>query len=122
MKMKLLADVHISPITVAQLQKAGYEINRITDYLPANASDIEIIDFALQKEAFIITQDLDFSAIIAQSGIRQPSVISLRVGDAKPQVISKILKTVLPLVEKDLVSGAIISVEETKFRIRKLPI
>ena len=52
----------------------------------------------------------------------KPSVISLRVGNAKPQTIAVILKTILPLIEKDLISGSIVSVEETEFRVRKLPI
>ncbi|MCD6335989.1 MAG: hypothetical protein J7M27_11780, partial [Candidatus Latescibacteria bacterium] len=73
-------------------------------------------------ESVIETQDLDFSALIAQSGLNHPSVISLRVGDAKPQVISRILKTALPLIEGDLLEGAIVSLEETQFRVRKLPI
>jgi len=65
---------------------------------------------------------LDFSDIVAQSGDNKPSIISLRVGDAKPQMISKILHSILPMVERELVDGAIISVEETQFRIKKLPV
>jgi len=122
MKLKLIADVHISPITVAELQASGYEIHRVTEVLSAHASDVEIIELARREESVIVTQDLDFSALIAQSGLNQPSVISLRVGDAKPRVISRILKTVLPLIERDLVEGAIVSVEEPQFRVRKLPI
>ena len=122
MKLRLLADVHISPITVAELQASGYEIHRVTEVLPAYASDAEIIERARHEESVIVTQDLDFSALIAQSGLNHPSVISLRVGDAKPQVISRILKTALPLIEGDLLEGAIVSLEETQFRVRKLPI
>ncbi|OPX25073.1 MAG: hypothetical protein B1H02_02230 [Candidatus Latescibacteria bacterium 4484_107] len=122
MKLRLLADVHISPITVAELQASGYEIHRVTEVLPAYASDAEIIERARHEESVIVTQDLDFSALIAQSGLNHPSVISLRVGDAKPQVSSRILKTALPLIEGDLLEGAIVSLEETQFRVRKLPI
>lgn len=90
MKLNLIADVHISPITVAELQASGYDIRRMTEHLPADASDTDIIELAHREEAVLVTQDLDFSALIAQSGRNQPSVISLRVGDAKPQVISRI--------------------------------
>lgn len=122
MKLKLIADMHISPITVAELQASGYQIRRMTEYLSAYASDIEIVELARREEAIIVTQDLDFSALVAQSGLNGPSVVSLRAGDAKPQVISKILKTALPQIEADLIEGAIVSVEETQFRVRKLPI
>ena len=110
------------PADVAELQAAGYQIHRVAEYLPAYVSDVEIIELARQEGATIVTQDLDFSGLIAQSGLNQPSIISLRVGDAKPRVISRILKTALPLIEGDLVGGAIVSVEETQFRVRKLPI
>jgi predicted nuclease of predicted toxin-antitoxin system len=122
MSLKFLADVHISPLTVSELRASGYSIFRITEFLPANATDLDIIKCAMSKKAVIVTQDLDFSALIAQSGFNKPSVISLRVGNAKPNIISKILKTVLPLIENDLESGAIVSVEETQFRVRKLPL
>jgi len=122
MTIKFIADVHISPITVSILQEAGYQIRRITDFIPANSSDDKIVELAIHQGSTIVTQDLDFSAIIAQSGLVQPSVVSLRVGNAKPETIAKILKTMLPQIEKDLIDGSIVSVEESEFRVRKLPI
>ena len=77
---------------------------------------------AHQEKAVIITQDLDFSAIIAQSGLNGPSVISLRVANAKPDIITRILITMLPLIDADLIEGAIISIDEKEYRIKKLPV
>jgi predicted nuclease of predicted toxin-antitoxin system len=122
MKLKLIADIHISPLTVRALQNKGYDIDRITDKLAATATDKEIIQLAHQEKAAIITQDLDFSAIIAQSGLNGPSVISLRVVNTKPDTITRILITVLPLIEADLIEGAIISIDEKEYRIKKLPV
>jgi len=122
MKLKFIADVHISPLTVGELRTVGHQINRVIEFLSPKASDEEIIGFARREDLVIITQDLDFSALIAQSGLARPSVVSLRIGNAKPQVVSEVLKTVLPLIEADLKTGAIVSVEETYFRVRKLPI
>ena len=122
MALSFIADVHISPFTVNQLKKNGYEISRITEFLPATASDEQIIELARTKKAVIITQDLDFSALIAQSGETTPSVISLRVGNAEPQFISQLLQTIIPQIEKELFEGAIVSVDEIQFRIRKLPV
>lgn len=100
MKLKLIADVHISPITVTELRKSGYQINRVTEFLSAKASDIEIIELTIRQESAIVTQDFDFSAIIAQSGYNRPSVISLRVGNTKPLTIANILVAILPQVER----------------------
>jgi len=122
MKSKFIADIHISPLTIKELQKKGYDIIRVTDKLPATSLDKEIIQLAYQEKAVIITQDLDFSAIIAQSGLNGPSVISLRVANAKPDIITRILITMLPLIEAELREGAIVSIDETEYRIKKLPV
>jgi predicted nuclease of predicted toxin-antitoxin system len=120
--MHFIADMHISPLTVEELLKAGYSIIRVTDKLPATASDKDIVQLAYHEKAAIITQDLDFSAIVAQSGLQGPSIISLRVADAKPHAITAILKAVLPLVEADIVDGSLISIDEEEYRIRRLPV
>lgn len=122
MKLKFLADIHISPLTVKELKNKGYDIIRITDKLPATASDKEIIQLARKEKLVIITQDLDFSAIIAQSGLNSPSVISLRVANAKPNIITQLLITILPLIEADIAEGAIVSIDEKEYRIKKLPV
>ncbi len=122
MRPKLLADIHISPLTVAEIRANGYEIHRVSDFISASATDAKIIELAILERAAIITQDLDFSALVAQSGLNKPSIVSLRVSDAKPRRIATILKTVLPQIESDLREGAIVSIEETEYRIRKLPI
>lgn len=121
MKSKFIADIHISPLTVKELQKKGYDIIRVTDKLPTTSSDKEIIQLAYKEKAVIITQDLDFSAIIAQSGLGGPSIVSLRVDNAKPAIVTRILTTVLPLIESELCDGAIVSIDEKEYRIKKLP-
>jgi predicted nuclease of predicted toxin-antitoxin system len=122
MTSKFIADIHISPLTIKALQEKGYDIIRVTDKLPATSFDKEIIHLAYQEKAVIITQDLDFSAIIAKSGLKGPSIISLRVDNAKPDIITRILKTMLPLIETELREGAIVSINEKEYRIKKLPV
>jgi hypothetical protein len=39
MKLKFIADIHISPITVEALKNKGYNIIRLTDELPATSCD-----------------------------------------------------------------------------------
>ncbi len=122
MSLKLLADLHISPKTVEALRKSDYAISRVTDHLPPTATDQQIIELAERLQASILTQDLDFSALIARAGKTSPSLISLRVGNASPQDIAKFLLTLLPTVEEELSGGAIISVDDAAIRIRQLPI
>ena len=82
--IRLLADVHISPKTVEDLQEQGYEIIRSSEVLPANAPDINILEFARIKNWVVLTQDLDFSMLVALSRYSQPSLTTLRLSSAKP--------------------------------------
>lgn len=120
--IRLLADVHISPKTVADLQKQGYEIMRSSEVLPANAPDINILEFARTENWVVLTQDLDFSMLVALSRYSQPSLITLRLSSAKPDIVTQKLLDVLPQIEEALQEGSAITIQDDSIRIRKLPV
>ena len=120
--IRLLADVHISPKTVADLQKQGYEIMRSSEVLPANAPDINILEFAGTENWVVLTQDLDFSMLVALSRYSQPSLITLRLSSAKPDIVTQKLLDVLPQLEEALQEGSAITIQDESIRIRKLPV
>lgn len=120
--IRLLADVHISPKTVADLQKQGYEIMRSSEVLPANAPDINILEFARTENWVVLTQDLDFSMLVALSRYSQPSLITLRLSSAKPDIVTQKLLDVLPQIEEALQVGSAITIQDESIRIRKLPV
>ena len=120
--MKFIADIHISPQTVESLAERSYIINRVNEFISFNAKDEEILDLALREESTIITQDLDFSSLLAKRGMSKPSVITLRINIVKPDRVTKILEMILPQIESELNRGSIVIVEEDRIRIRKLPI
>ncbi|MEI6329120.1 MAG: DUF5615 family PIN-like protein [Pseudanabaena sp. ELA645] len=120
--IRLLADVHISPKTVADLQKQGYEIMRSSEFLPANAPDINILEFARTENWVVLTQDLDFSMLVALSRYSQPSLITLRLSSAKPDIVTQKLLDVLPQIEEALQEGSAITIQDESIRIRKLPV
>ncbi|MEA5488054.1 MULTISPECIES: DUF5615 family PIN-like protein [Pseudanabaena] len=120
--IRLLADVHISPKTVGDLQKQGYEIVRSSEFLPANAPDINILEFARTENWVVLTQDLDFSMLVALSRYSQPSLITLRLSSAKPDIVTKKLLDVLPQIEEALQEGSAITIQDDSIRIRKLPV
>jgi predicted nuclease of predicted toxin-antitoxin system len=120
--LRLIADVHISPLTVTALKLQGYDIVRCTDFLPATAADVEILEFARVEGWVVLTQDLDFSMLVALSNYEQPSLITLRLSSAKPDVITQRLLEVLPNLQQDLTEGSAITIDDDSVRIRKLPI
>ncbi|MDJ0734506.1 MAG: DUF5615 family PIN-like protein [Nostocaceae cyanobacterium] len=120
--LRLIADVHISPLTVTALKLQGYDIVRSTDFLTATAADVEILEFARVEGRIVLTQDLDFSMLVALSNYDQPSLITLRLSSAKPDVVTQRLLEVLPNLEQDLIEGSAITIDDDSVRIRKLPI
>ena len=61
--LRLLANMNISPETVTALQRNGWDKIRVSQILPVNASDQEILEFARKEDGVVITQDLDFSSL-----------------------------------------------------------
>jgi predicted nuclease of predicted toxin-antitoxin system len=120
--IRLLADMNISPQTVAFLRQRGWDIIRIPEVLPATASDREILEFARQQERVIVTQDLDFSTLLALSGYNQPSLITLRLMVSDPETVNQKLIEILPGIEEALKEGSAVVIDDVAVRIRKLPI
>jgi predicted nuclease of predicted toxin-antitoxin system len=120
--LPFIADVHISYLTVATLRQQGYDILRVADVLPATTPDSEILEFARAENRMVLTQDLDFSALVALGGFIQPSLVTLRLSSAQPNIVSKRLLEVLPQLEQVLIEGSAITIEDNAARFRKLPI
>lgn len=120
--MKFLADMNISLKTVAALRKQGWNIVRVSEILAPDASDQEILEFARREGRTVITQDLDFSALLALGGHSSPSLLTLRLARSDPETVTRRLLQVVPAVKDELQRGAVVTVEEVAVRVRQLPI
>ncbi|MBX7235387.1 MAG: DUF5615 family PIN-like protein [Caldilineales bacterium] len=114
--------MNISPQTVAALHREGWDIVRVSALLPANASDVEILGLARRLGRIVITQDLDFSTLLALGGYSDPSIVTLRLSNTDPAVVTRRLRQVLAGLESALQSGSAVTVEDNTVRIRNLPI
>lgn len=120
--MRLLADLHISPGTVSFLNSLGHDVVRVSAVLAATSADELIVAHARQEHRTILTQDLDFSSIIAITGGREPSLITLRLSSSRVEHVNEVLRRVLPSLESDVRIGMLITVEDHRVRRRELPL
>ncbi|MFB2918360.1 MULTISPECIES: DUF5615 family PIN-like protein [Aerosakkonema] len=120
--MKFLADMGISPRTVNWLRSVGYDALHLVDEGLAELPDDEILTKARAEGRILLTVDLDFGYLLAVSGEQLPSVILFRLGNESYEIINERLAQVLNRFEEDLAAGAIISVKDEAFRVRRLPI
>ena len=120
--MKLLADQHISPRTVEFLRALGHDAVRVSERLSPHATDRAILALAASEGRVILTQDLDFTGLVATSAGAPASLIVLRLASPRVERVNEVLRSVLPSIEEMVRSGAIVTVEDSRIRIRSLPI
>ena len=119
--MRFLADAGISPKTVDFLKELGHEAVHVRTLGLARAMDAELVERARADSSVVVTFDLDFGDILALGILDKPSVIICRLADERADSVNQRLARVLTERLSDLESGALILIEDTRYRVRRLP-
>ncbi len=77
--------------------------------------------YAAVNNYVVLTNDLDFAAILAASRQKKPSVAQIRAQDLSPTVIGTQIVAALRHVETELEAGALLTIESDGTRLRVLP-
>jgi len=120
--MRFLADMGVAMRIVEWLREKGHDVIHLRDEGLQRLPNGEIFKKAAMENRIILTFDLDFGEIAALSGSQLVSVILFRLRNTHTLHVWKRLEQVLMVSSDALKEGAIIIVEETRHRIRKLPI
>jgi predicted nuclease of predicted toxin-antitoxin system len=120
--VKLLVDMNLSPSWVERLARHGFEAVHWSTMGAAAAPDVEILTFANEHRFVVITNDLDFSAILAAGAVDGPSVVQLRTQDVLSESAAGIVATALEAHREDIERGALLSIDEAGTRVRVLPL
>ena len=120
--MKFLADMGVSPQTVAFLQTLGHDAVHLADQGPERLPDHEILEKARQEGRVLLVHDLGFGELVAAKGAALPSVITFRLRNMHPDQVEAALQLIIPQHWEALEHGAILSVTEGRVRVRSLPI
>ena len=119
--MKLLVDMNLSPRWIPFLREAGWEAAHWSTVGKADASDSEIMAFAATNHYVVLTNDMDFAAILASSHEKKPSVVQIRAEDLAPNTIGAQIIAALRRVHEELQAGALLTIEADRTRLRVLP-
>jgi|ERR1017187_664759 predicted nuclease of predicted toxin-antitoxin system len=120
--MKLLLDQGTPRSTAALLRQTGFEAVHAAEIGMAEAVDEEILARALSENRTLVTLDADFHSLLALSQASKPSVIRIRIEGLRAEDLHELLQDVIRHCESDLKAGAMISVQENRIRVRRLPI
>jgi predicted nuclease of predicted toxin-antitoxin system len=120
--MKLLVDMNLSPRWVPFLAASQIEAAHWSTVGPVDAADKDIMAYAQQHGHVVLTNDLDFSAILAATSGSRPSVIQIRSDDLNPNAIGQSVVAAVKQLATQLQSGALVSVEPHRTKVRLLPL
>jgi predicted nuclease of predicted toxin-antitoxin system len=120
--VKLLVDMNLSPGWIDRLARHGFEAVHWSTIGAATAPDFEIITWADEHDFVLITNDLDFSAILAASAGASPSVVQIRTQDLLSDEAVSTVVTALEAHREDIERGALLSIDESGRRVRMLPL
>ena len=120
--MRFLADMGVSMTTVRVHREQGHEVIHLRTGGYGTLSDAEILDKARREKCIVLTFDLDFGDLLAATIQSLPSVIILRMRNQTPASVTPRLLETLSSCSQELSTGAIVIVEDTRYRLRRLPI
>jgi predicted nuclease of predicted toxin-antitoxin system len=120
--MRFLADVGVSVSTAEMLRQRGHEVLHLSEVSLHRLPDDEILVLARDESRVVLTFDLDFGDLLAAGSHRLPSVILFRLRDQTPRSVNPRLLALLSERTEDLLAGALVIVEDNRYRLRRLPI
>jgi len=121
--MRFLIDNALSPQLAAKLGAMGHDAIHVRDIGIASSSDEVIFLRAAGEGRILVSADTDFGTLLALRRGVAPSVILLRRRtDRRPARQAAILLANLSNLADSLQQGCIAVIEESRVRVRRLPI
>lgn len=120
--MKFLADMGVAGSTVQALRARGDDAVHLREGGLGRLPDTAILEQARRQGRIVLTFDLDFGDLLAAGLYDHPSVIIFRLRNQTPASVTPRLLEILSERSQELEQGAVVIVEEARYRIRRLPI
>ena len=120
--MRFLVDMCVDVRVAEWLRSQGHDTVHLRELGLHRLGNGEIFSKAASENRAVLTFDLDFSEIAALTRGRLASLIVLRLHNARFQHVIDRLSKVLAESAAALEKGAVISVEESRHRVRYLPV
>ena len=120
--MRFLLDMGVDVRVATWLREQGHDSLHLRDQGLQRLPNGEIFTKAISESRVILTFDLDFGEIAALARGRNASVVVLRLHNTRTPHVLERLASVLTDCARILGEGAVVVVEESRHRVRPLPV
>ena len=120
--MRILLDMNIPMKYAPSIEKRGITVQRWRDVGAIDASDADIMEYASNNDYIVMTYDLDFGTILSITKDLKPSIAQIRSSIQKSNKAVELICDALLRYSDELNTGAILSIDLHKSRVRLLPL
>ena len=120
--IKLVVDFSLPLAWVDVFVAYGWPAVHWTSVGDPRATDRVVMAWAREHVHVVFTHDLDFGTLLALTRASGPSVIQVRSQDVLPEHLEQIVITTIRRYESQLQEGALVTVDESRGKVRLLPI
>ncbi len=122
MSLRIVVDMNLSVEWEPLLTQAGWPTVHWSTVGDPRAEDSTIMAWALAEGRVVFTHDLDFGTALALTHAGGPSVLQVRGQRVLPESMGPIVLAALTRYETELAAGALVVIEESRSRVRILPL
>ncbi len=120
--MRFLVDMNLAVPVAAWLRGRGHDAVHLLEAGLGDLPDSGVLAKAHAEGRVLLTCDLDFGEIIARTGGRGVSLVVFRMFAVDPPRVIQRLDKILASYGAVLAQGAVVVVDETRVRVRRLPL
>lgn len=122
MSLRFFTDHCVSDSVVRAFRDAGYEVLRLTDYIPTDSTDSVVISKAQELDSVLVSLNGDFADIVTYPPANYRGIIALQVGN-HPEAISGLVANLKNYLsahpDMNDYAGKLLLVEVHRIRIRE---
>jgi predicted nuclease of predicted toxin-antitoxin system len=120
--IRLVVDISLSPDWVHVFVRHGWAAVHWSTVGDPRANDRTVMAWARENGHVVFTHDLDFGTLLALTRASGPSVVQVRAHDVLPSRLEQMVVHAIRTYPAQLREGAIVTVDESRNRLRILPI